>query len=67
MISDYQKTSGLYLLGIGITSEINMCKMVRKTELKSISIPFYSFNIMLLDPRLVDSGSTMILIGAYNS
>jgi len=45
--------------------------MVRKTELKSKSISFNSFNIMsyfiyidlissLLDPRLIDPGSTLI-------
>jgi len=58
---------------------LNICKMVRKTELKSTvdHSHFSSFNIMsyfiytdlissLLDPRLVDPGSTLIFyIGAY--
>jgi len=51
--------------------------MVRKIELKSRSISFYflqyhvilSFILIfissLLDPRLVDPGSTLIYVGAY--
>jgi len=56
---------------------LNTCKMVRKTELKSTSISFSSFNIVsyfiytdlissLLDPRLVDHGLTLIHVGAYD-
>jgi len=51
--------------------------MVRKTELKVDLSHVSSFNIMsyfiftdliscLLDPRLVDPGSTLIYVGAYD-
>jgi len=59
---------------INVTSRPNICKMVRKTELKSTSISFWLFQYRvifhlywfnLLDPRLVDPGSTLIYVGAY--
>jgi len=60
-----------------VTSKLNICKIVRKTELVSSLSHFCSFNIMayfiytdlirsLLDPRLVDPGSTLIYVGAYD-
>jgi len=62
---------------INETSSLNICKMIRKTELKIYHLIFSSFNITsyficndlissLFDPRLVDPGSTLIYIGAYS-
>jgi len=66
------------LTQINVTSKLNICKTVRKTELKVEISHFSSFNIMpyfvyadiissLLDLRLVDpgSGSSLINGGAY--
>jgi len=61
---------------ISKTSGLNICKMLRKTEVKSRS-HFSSFNIMsyliytdlissFLDPKLVDPRSTLIHVGAYD-